>query len=94
MNYNPSKLLKQVIARYPFLTEGTAGASYDGLVETLRASLTAGESLTLPGFGRFVVRVGATRTGFNPKTKERITIPPKPRIKFVPDKTIEVGVPK
>jgi DNA-binding protein HU-beta len=87
-------LIKMMIDRYPFLTEGTAGGAYDGLIESLQELFATGKSVTLPGLGRFKVRLSKARQGYNIKTKERVTIPAKPRVKFTLDPKVEVGVPQ
>lgn len=46
-------------------------AVFDGIVQELKKE----ESVTLVGFGTFLVRQRAARKGRNPRTKEEIDIP-------------------
>ncbi len=45
-----------------------------GMIDTITETLAKGESIQLVGFGTFEVRERASRTGINPRTKEKIEI--------------------
>ena len=51
-----------------------AGRALDGLTKTIEATLKAGDSIALIGFGTFEVKERAERAGRNPQTGEVITI--------------------
>jgi len=51
-----------------------AGRALDGLTKTIEATLKAGDSVALIGFGTFEVKERAERSGRNPQTGEVITI--------------------
>lgn len=51
-----------------------AAKLFDHTLEILKEILQAGESISLPGFGKFTVRSKRTRSGRNPKTGEAIEI--------------------
>jgi len=44
--------------------------------------LASGERVTLSNFGAFSISEKTARTGMNPRTQERITIPPHRVVKF------------
>ena len=45
------------------------------ILDVVKETLSAGESISLVGFGTFEVRERAAREGLNPRTKEKLTIP-------------------
>ncbi len=47
------------------------------VVDTITASLTKGEKISLVGFGTFEVKERAAKTAINPRTKETINVPAK-----------------
>ncbi len=61
----------------------------DAIVETITDTLTAGEKVTLVGFGTFGVRQRKARTGRNPQTGALIQIPAKRVPRFVAGKTLK-----
>ncbi len=50
-------------------------AAVNAFVDTVREALVNGESVSLVGFGTFMVRERAERIGRNPRTKEEVHIP-------------------
>ncbi|NLV91451.1 MAG: HU family DNA-binding protein [Firmicutes bacterium] len=56
-------------------TKKNAGTIVDAVFETISEALSAGDKVTLVGFGTFEVRDRAARKGVNPSTKETIEIP-------------------
>ena len=49
----------------------------DQILELLKNILQTGESISLPGFGKFTVRNKRARPGRNPRTGEAIEISPR-----------------
>lgn len=66
--------LSNVIAEKAGLTKKDAANALDATIEAITASLVAGESVQLIGFGTFEVRDRAARSGKNPLTGEVIEI--------------------
>jgi len=58
-----------------------AGAVVDAMVETVMSSVAKGEKVTIPGFVSFEQVQRAARQGFNPQTKEPISIPAQKAVK-------------
>lgn len=56
------------------LTKADAGRALDGLIDAITAALKKGETVSLVGFGSFVVKERAERQGRNPQTGGSITI--------------------
>lgn len=50
-------------------------AAVNAFVDTVKEALVNGESVSLVGFGTFMVRERAERIGRNPRTKEEVHIP-------------------
>jgi len=67
--------LVDAIAEKSGLPKTQAARALDAFIETVTDSLTQGESVTVIGFGTFLVREREARTGRNPQTREAIEIP-------------------
>jgi len=70
---NKSELIN-AIAEQSNLSKADAGRSLDALIKTIEATLKAGDSISLVGFGTFDVKARSARTGRNPQTGREITI--------------------
>lgn len=57
------------------LTKKASSDALNGIVDLIAAKLKKGEKVTITGFGTFVVRNRAARTGRNPQTGAPISIP-------------------
>ena len=57
------------------LSRADAGRAVDAVLDTITEALKNGEAVNFVGFGSFVARPRAARTGLNPQTKEQIQIP-------------------
>ncbi len=56
------------------LTKADAERAVEAMFKVVKKTLKAGDSISLVGFGTFVVRKRAARTGRNPQTGEEIKI--------------------
>jgi DNA-binding protein HU-beta len=56
------------------LTKADTERAIEGMFKVVKKALKAGDSISLVGFGTFVVRKRAARTGRNPRTGEEIKI--------------------
>ena len=70
------------IANESGITKVEAEKGVDGFVAAVSGALSAGESVTLVGFGTFSVAERAQREGRNPRTGEKITVPASKVVKF------------
>ena len=66
--------LVEGVAKAAGIGVSAAAEAVDAVLEVVSASLAAGESVMVPGFGTFEVRERAARTGRNPQTGETIEI--------------------
>jgi DNA-binding protein HU-beta len=57
------------------LQKAEATRAVDAVFDALTGALKSGDSVSLLGFGTFVVKARAARTGRNPRTNEPIEIP-------------------
>lgn len=70
---NKSELIDR-IAEKADLSKADAGRALDAVVEGITAALKEGEQVALVGFGTFVAKERAARTGRNPQTGAEIKI--------------------
>ncbi len=70
---NKSELIA-AIAEQGKLSKADAGRALDALTKTIEATLKAGDSITLVGFGTFAVKDRPERAGRNPQTGLEMTI--------------------
>ena len=65
-----------------------AGAAVKAMLATLADELAQGEAVWLAGFGTFAAKDRPARTGRNPRTGERFTVPASRRVAFRPRKAL------
>ncbi|MEW6645639.1 MAG: HU family DNA-binding protein [Pseudomonadota bacterium] len=70
---NKSELIDAVAAGAD-ISKAAAGRALDAMIEAVTSALKNGEQVNLVGFGTFVVRERAARSGRNPRTGETIDI--------------------
>ena len=83
---NKSEFVKAV-GEKAGIKRGEAKKVVDVFIQTVEEAISAGEKVTLLGFGSFVVAEKAARKGINPKTKSPIVIPARKCVKFKPSDT-------
>ena len=71
---NKTELIAAV-AEKTGLTKKDAERVINATVDTITASLVAGDKVQVSGFGGFEVKAREARVGRNPRTKETIQIP-------------------
>jgi integration host factor subunit beta len=69
--------LIECLAERADITLAKAEEIVDLFFNTITETLCAGNRVEIRGFGAFTVREYKTYTGRNPKTGEKITVPPK-----------------
>ena len=70
---NKTQLIEQ-ISEAADLSKASASRALDAVIDTIIATLKDGEEVVLTGFGTFLGRERAARTGRNPQTGEEIQI--------------------
>ena len=88
---NKTELIEH-IARQADISKAAAGRALEAIVGGIRASLKKGNSVTLVGFGTFIVGKRAARVGRNPRTNQPIKIPAAKVPKFTPGKALKDAV--
>jgi DNA-binding protein HU-beta len=73
-------------------TKSDAEKALNGMIEAITKALSAGDSVTLVGFGSFSVSERAARTGRNPSTGKEIKISAKKVAKFKAGKVLADAV--
>ncbi len=68
------KLLAEKVSEKLGFDKKTGVAVVETVFETIVEELSKSGSVDVSGFGKFDVRERASRKGFNPRTKEEITI--------------------
>ena len=66
--------LSSLLASQTGLSEADANSAVAACFDTVRDALANGETVSLPGFGRFSTRDRAARQGRNPRTGEPIEV--------------------
>jgi DNA-binding protein HU-beta len=77
------------IAKQADISKAAAGRALEAIVAGIRTSLRKGNSVTLVGFGTFMVGKRAARTGRNPRTGASIRIKAAKVPKFRPGKALK-----
>ncbi len=70
---NKSELI-DAVAEGADISKAAAGRAIDAVVDAIGGALKDGDTVNLIGFGTFLVRERAARTGRNPRTGETINI--------------------
>ena len=81
--------LVEEVARVTQLTKKQAEGIVNLVFETIVESLRSGRKIELRGFGSFRIRNRGARLGRNPKTGERVEVPPKRIPYFKPGKELK-----
>lgn len=66
--------LIDAVAQDTDMSKASATRAVDSVIDTITGSLKSGDQVTLVGFGTFMVRDRAARSGRNPQTGETIQI--------------------
>ena len=90
---NKAELIAEVAAKAG-LSKKDSEKAVNAALDTITATLTAGEKVQLVGFGVFDIKERGTRMGRNPKTKEEIEIPASRVPQFKAGKALKEAVDK
>ena len=81
--------LVEEVSRVSDLTKKNSEAIVDTVFKSIIDALHRGEKIELRGFGSFRLRKREPRTGRNPKTGDRVDVPPKKVPYFKPGKELK-----
>ena len=72
-----SDLIAALATRFPKLMDKDAEVSVKEILDAIGQSLVRGDRVEIRGFGSFGLNHRPARTGRNPKTGEKVQVPPK-----------------
>lgn len=85
---NKSEVVDAIVDKAD-ISKAAAGRALDAALGAIRDSLQEGESVSLIGFGTFLVRNRPARTGRNPRTGENVQIAAARVPAFKPGKALK-----
>ena len=88
---NKNELIAAVAAKAN-LSKKDADAAVVAVIDAVTEALKANEKVSLIGFGSFETKARAARSGINPATKAKITIPASKGISFKAGKALKDAV--
>ena len=74
------------------MTKADAARAIDAVIDVIKKALKKGDTVSLIGFGTFVVRKRAARTGRNPRTGQTIKIKASKNPSFKAGKALKDAV--
>ena len=89
---NKEALVEAVLSKAGMETKKSAQDAVDAVFDSITATLSKGEEVTIQGFGSFRVAARAARMGVNPKTGEKIQIKATKAPKFKAGKALKDAV--
>ena len=72
-----AELIQALASRFPNLTVKDAEITVKEILEAIGAALARGGRVEIRGFGSFGLNHRPARTGRNPKSGEKVRVPPK-----------------
>ena len=88
---NKSELI-DAMADSADISKAAAGRALDGLIDAITNAVKNDDTVSIVGFGTFLLRERAARTGRNPKTGEEIPITPRRVVTFRPGQKLKAKV--
>lgn len=88
---NKSEMI-DAIAAGADISKAAAGRALDSMIDAVSDALKKGDTVNLIGFGTFMVRERAARTGRNPRTGETINIAASKNPSFKAGKALKDAV--
>ncbi len=84
--------LVDAVSKEADLTKADAARAVDAVIQAVTDALKRGEQVSILGFGTFLIRERAARTGRNPRTQETLEIPASKVPAFKPGKALKDAV--
>ncbi|MEK6749878.1 MAG: HU family DNA-binding protein [Pseudomonadota bacterium] len=84
--------LVEAVAESADMSKASAQRAVDAVIDAVAKALKSGDQVALAGFGTFVVRERAARTGRNPRTGDAIKIAAAKVPGFKPGKALKDAV--
>ena len=91
---NKMALIQEVSEQFDTVSKKDIDKIVSCVFEKMVETLSAGDTLEIAGFGKFVVNERKERMGINPITKEKMMIPASRYVKFTSAKQLKEAVKK
>lgn len=86
---NKIALIQEVSEQFDTISKKDVDKIVSCAFEKMIETLSAGDTLEIAGFGKFVVKERKERMGINPMTMEKICIPASKYVKFTSSKSLK-----
>lgn len=86
---NKTALIQEVSEQFDTISKKDMDKIISCVFEKMIDTLSAGDTLEIAGFGKFIVNERKERMGINPVTMERIRIPVSKYVKFTSSKSLK-----
>lgn len=86
---NKTALIQEVSEQFDTISKKDMDKIVSCVFEKMIDTLSAGDTLEIAGFGKFIVNERKERMGINPVTMERIRIPVSKYVKFTSSKSLK-----
>lgn len=87
-----SEIVAFLKQEHPDFTEAELTTAVDAVFDAISDNLSQGNRVEIRGFGSFLVKERAARTGRNPSTGEPIEIKAKNVVQFKPGKELKKAI--
>lgn len=87
-----AEIIEAICEQVGAMSRREAASVVDVVFETMKEALGAGYKIKLTGFGNFTVRDKGSRPGLNPRTRERILLPPRRVVRFKPSPRLKARI--
>jgi len=83
-----SQLIERIVQSLPAVPRQKVEAIVNAAFEAMASAMARGERIEIRGFGSFAVKTRPSREGRNPKTGEKVTVPPRRSLTFTVGKEL------
>lgn len=87
-----AEIIEAICEKVGGFSKREAALLVDTIFDTMKDTLAAGYKIKISGFGNFVVRDKHERFGLNPRTREKIVLPPRRVVRFKPSPVLKARV--
>ena len=87
-----AEIIEAICDKVGGFSKREAAAIVEAVFESMKETLAAGYKIKITGFGNFTVRDKSERWGLNPRTRERITLPPRRVVRFKPSPRLKARI--
>ncbi|WP_457638581.1 HU family DNA-binding protein [Persephonella sp.] len=84
-----SDIIEVIASEFPELDKKTVAAIVNGTFEAMIEALSSGKRIEIRGLGTFKVKSRPAKTARNPRTGEKISVPPKKVVHFKAGKVLK-----